>query len=41
MRFYDRIMIPYFAAALPQITNEFLAGFKLRARWLIAVEIAD
>ena len=28
-----------FAAAVPQIANEFLASIELRARWLVPIEI--
>jgi len=34
-------MIAHFAATLSQVTNQFLATIELRARRLIAVEIAD
>jgi len=40
MRFHDRIMVADFSAALPEISNQFLAAIKLRPRRLVAVEIA-
>ena len=40
MRFHDRVMRVDFSATQTEITNQFFARFKLRARRLIAVEIA-
>ena len=37
----DRDLAPVnLAAAFPQITDEFFTRFELRARWLVAIEIA-
>ena len=41
MRLHDRPMIADFPATLPQVTDQFFATVELRARWLIAIEIAD
>jgi len=41
MRFDDRVAIVDLAATLPQVVDEFLAALKLRARRLVAIEIAD
>jgi len=41
MRFHDRIMIPNFSAALPEVPNQFFATIELRASWLITIEITD
>ena len=41
MRFHDRIVIADFSAALPEVTNQFLAAIELRASRLIPVKIAD
>ena len=34
-------MVAHFSAALPEITNQFLAAIELRARWLIAIEVTN
>ena len=41
MRFHNRIVIVDLAAALPEITDQFFAALELRARRLVAIEIAD
>ncbi len=41
MRFHDGVVIVDLAAALPQVADEFLAALELRARRLVAIEIAD
>ncbi len=41
MRFHDWIVIVDLAAALPQIADQFFTAVQLRARRLIAIEIAD
>ncbi len=41
VRFHDRVVIVDFAAPLPEVTNQFLARVELRARRLVAIEIAD
>ena len=41
MRFHDRIMIAHLPAALPEIADQFFAAIELRARRLVAIEIAD
>jgi hypothetical protein len=41
VRPHDHVAATNLSAALPQIANEFLTTFKLRARRLIAIKVAD
>ena len=41
MRFHDRIMVAYFAATLPKVTNQLFATIELSTGRLVAIEIAD
>jgi hypothetical protein len=41
MRFHRDLASIDFAATLSQVTDEFFARIELRARWLIAIKIAD
>ena len=41
MRFHNGVMRIDFPATLTQIADQFFARFQLRARRLIAIEIAD
>ena len=41
MRFHERPVVADLAATLAKITNQLFATFELRARRLVAIEIAD
>ena len=41
MRFHRDLASIDFAATLSQVTDEFFTRIELRARWLIAIKIAD
>ena len=41
MRFHDGVVIVDLAATLPQIADQFFAAIELRARRLVAIEIAN